>query len=526
MTLEEIQAKLGQLGELPLDELEQLHLAVVGELASFEEGPEKGTTGYAAAVGRLSALQIAAEKVGFAIERGRTAASAQSVVTASGANGRTSAASRMAARSPRPRMSPEAQAPTGSSVMKAMVASGRFGSGDVLDSREKLAEFLAEVINSGKHGVCASAFWDYPEERQLTSADAWENTRKLEAVTSPQALVATGGVCLPVNVDYAVPTWVTPERPIRDALPAFQANRGGLRYVQAPDIGSWLSASGIWTAATDASPGAATKPVVTMACGAEQLVYLQAVSTRWGFGNMQGRFAPEQIAAAMDLGMAGQARVAEQSLLNLIASACVQTVTTPAASTGLGATRDLISALAEGEAGFRDSHRLGNETVLTAILPRWVRGLIRADLARQIGVAETDTLNHLAVTDEQIDQLFEPFNIRPIWHLDGQTTSAPGLGSSVSQSFPIQGTGSILKFPTQVVWYLFPEGAMQYLDGGRLDLGVVRDSTLDATNDYEVFNEQLESVAFRGFSSGAIQYISTISATGASTGTVTTPPAA
>jgi hypothetical protein len=374
--------------------------------------------------------------------------------------------------------------------------------------------------------VVASAFWDYPEERKL-GEDPWANTRKIEAATSPQALIATGGVCLPTNVDYNVPTWVTGERPIRDALPAYQASRGGIRYVQPPDIGTYVGASGIWTEATDASPGASTKPIVTVSCGSEQLVYLQAVSTRLGFGNMQSRFAPEQIAAAMDLGAAGQAKVAEQSLLNLIAAACVATVAQPAASTGLGATRDFISGLAEAEAGYRDAHRIGNETVLTAILPRWLRGLLRADLARQIGVAESDTLNHLAVSDEQIDELFEPFNIRPIWHLDGQSTSGPGLGSSVNQYFAIQGASStILKFPTQVAWYLFPEGSIQYLDGGRLDLGVVRDSTMDATNDFEVMQEQFESIAYRGFTLGAIQYISTISATGASTGTVTTPPAA
>ena len=56
----------------------------------------------------------------------------------------------------------------------------------------------------------------------------------------------------------------------------------------------------------------------------------------------------------------------------------------------------------------------------------------------------------------------------------------------------------------------------QFLDAGRLDLGVVRDSTLDATNDYEVFTEQFESVAFRGFASGAIQFVSSLTATGAS----------
>lgn len=34
---------------------------------------------------------------------------------------------------------------------------------------------------------------------------------------------------------------------------------------------------------------------------------------------------------------------------------------------------------------------------------------------------------------------------------------------------------------------------MQYLDGGRLDLGVVRDLTLDATNDYETFSRSLRT---------------------------------
>ncbi len=38
-------------------------------------------------------------------------------------------------------------------------------------------------------------------------------------------------------------------------------------------------------------------------------------------------------------------------------------------------------------------------------------------------------------------------------------------------------------------WLLYPEGTFQFLDGGRLDLGVCRDSTLDATNDYESFVE-------------------------------------
>jgi hypothetical protein len=35
-------------------------------------------------------------------------------------------------------------------------------------------------------------------------------------------------------------------------------------------------------------------------------------------------------------------------------------------------------------------------------------------------------------------------------------------------------------------------------------------STLDATNDYELFEETFEALPFRGFSGGAIRYVSTL----------------
>jgi hypothetical protein len=51
-----------------------------------------------------------------------------------------------------------------------------------------------------------------------------------------------------------------------------------------------------------------------------------------------------------------------------------------------------------------------------------------------------------------------------------------------------------------------------------LDLGVVRDSTLDATNDDELFFETFESVTFRGLEAYQVQ--STIQPSGGSAGTV------
>jgi hypothetical protein len=69
-----------------------------------------------------------------------------------------------------------------------------------------------------------------------------------------------------------------------------------------------------------------------------------------------------------------------------------------------------------------------------------------------------------------------------------------------------------------LAWLLYPEGTFQFLDGGRLDLGVVRDNTLDATNDYVTFVETFESVAMRGLECYQVQ--STVLPNGGSAGTV------
>jgi len=52
-----------------------------------------------------------------------------------------------------------------------------------------------------------------------------------------------------------------------------------------------------------------------------------------------------------------------------------------------------------------------------------------------------------------------------------------------------------------VQWALFPEGNWYFLDSGGLDLGIVRDSTLNSTNDYQYFYETWEQAFFNGVES-------------------------
>jgi hypothetical protein len=74
---------------------------------------------------------------------------------------------------------------------------------------------------------------DYPDERTL-GEDSVENVRRIRAVTSPEAIVAAGGLCAPVEVRYALEETSSNARPVREALAQFGATRGGVRYIEPP----------------------------------------------------------------------------------------------------------------------------------------------------------------------------------------------------------------------------------------------------------------------------------------------------
>lgn len=418
-----------------------------------------------------------------------------------------------------------------------LTAAAGYQAGRPITDREDLAQEMIRHLNlldkRGPAGkvIVASAQLEYPEDRKVY--DGPRDIEIVERICGPNAeaydprtgqglgksLTATGGICQPVNVDYAVPTWATADTPIVNALPSFEATRGGIRFVQPPDIAEWEGATGIWTEATDAEPAGATKPVKVLACGNEESAYVEAVSTRIGFGNMQSRFAPEQVAANTDLALAAAARVREENLLNLIEGLCVKKLET---AQHLSYARDLIAAVDYALAAYRNLHRIPRSQAFTAIFPEWVKDLIRTDMAREQAHDNGGSFNVWEITDEQIESLFSMRHVNVIWHLDGQKEPTSKNYKTQYWAAPAEGKKLDELLPNEVLpWYFFPEGTVQRLDAGRLDLGVVRDSTLDATNDYETFVEVFETVVKRSFANGVWQILSSLKATGGSAATVT-----
>jgi hypothetical protein len=400
--------------------------------------------------------------------------------------------------------------------------------GDEIKDDMDLAKLFTERIKTlgrgnGERVVVASLNVEFPEERRLGS-DAVSNSEKIAAATSRQNIIASGGVCGPVNVDYSLLILSTDDEPIAAALPDFNADRGGLRFMQPPTFGQ-VGASGttVWTEATDANPGGATKPVQTIACGTEEEVFVDAIPTRLKFGNMQARFFPEMVSANTALALANAARVRELNRLAKIA-----TYSTPVSSGQLlGAARDLLATVDQAAAAYRYRSRLDPEYQLRALMPSWTLDLLRADLVRQL--AHGDDADYFAVTNQQITAWFTARNINVTWFVDGQVAQAAAGGNPATIGYGYQGFGAqaagvaLNDWPHTLVWYLFAEGTFQRLDGGQMDLGIVRDSLLDSTNDYETFVEIFEGIAMRGFES--LQIISAVRPNGASAAAIATASA-
>ena len=393
---------------------------------------------------------------------------------------------------------PQANTQTAPVVITAGADIPGYAAGAVLPNLKAVAQAMLDRRKGmgrtsggdGEQMTVATFSTTFPEDRTLVSNDTEGNASKLEAVTSPEALVAAGGLCAPVETSYDIFGFGELGRPVRDSLAVFGADRGGIRFVTSPVLEDLNGAVSVWTLQDDidaATPGAPdpVKPCLRVACGEEVTVYTDAIPLCLTFGNLGARAWPELVERHTELGMIAHARFAETRLLTRIGS--LSTAVTTEAE--LGAARDVFVAIEKAAAGYRSRYRLAEDHALRGIFPQWFKNALRADVTKQLPGDGQDVTFNLA--EATINRWFDARNINVTWHMDGEA----------GQIFGEQEAGELLEFPENVVWYLFAEGTFVFLDGGTLDLGLVRDSTLNGTNDYKIFLETFEGVAKVGIES-------------------------
>jgi hypothetical protein len=375
-----------------------------------------------------------------------------------------------------------------------------YTAGSTINDMNEVAQAMEKRIHSlrrvnggdGEQHIVASITTQFDEARTLTT-DAEANSAKLAAFAANSALVASGGHSAPFEVKYDIfAQGSTNVRPVRDSLPRFQADRGGIRFVTPPSFagGTYADAVGVWTAAVDADPQSATKTSLTVAAANETTASTDAVTLQLQFGNLMTRAYPELIARHNELALVQHAREAEQNLLSKIGDASTAVTTTNL----IGFGRDFLVQIRRAAVAYRSRHRLDPQTTLKAIVPSWIYEAMAADLTLSMPGDGT-----LAVSKAEIDGYLSTVNVDLVASLDATV-------------FGSQGAAALLEFPDSFVWYLFAEGTFLFLDGGTLDLGIIRDSSLVGTNDYKMFVETFEGLAKVGIE--ALKITSTISING------------
>lgn len=315
-----------------------------------------------------------------------------------------------------------------------------------------------------------------------------QNQNKIDARVKartdvPTALAASGGLCAPATPYYDLQQLATAARPVRDALVRFNAERGAITFASPPTLADVTTGVGVKTAEEDALGGTnAEKTCQHIECPDLNTVDVDMIYWCLQFGNLQGRTWPEQVRQFTELTMAAHAREAETVLLDGMKAAS----TLVTATAELGATASLLTQILTAAAGYRSRHRMAPDAVLEVALPAWSKDLLITDLWRS-------QFQRFELTQQGLVALLRSQRIEPWFYIDS--------ASGDSQVFGAQSAGAMLNFPGTVDWFLYAPGSFLWLDSGVLDLGIVRDSVLNSTNDYSIFGETFEEVAFIGIES-------------------------
>ena len=347
----------------------------------------------------------------------------------------------------------------------------------------------------GRSLVAAAQFDTHREDRFTVNSDVEHNTGVFAEVAKAaqaearrvaqggNALVAAGGFCAPAQPVYDL--FAVGGNGGGLSLPVVNAPRGRITYVTSPTYSdfrtnpAWYNASGEdYTAADDAADE--EKNVFVIECPDTTTCEVVAHPAITQASNFQGRFYPEYINRVMDVTMLGHFHRVNTFLINALVN---NSVDHNVANVQGGAYVQFFQALRFHTALMRETYRMDIGSVLELAMPHWVVDALAADR-----VARDATLDFsIARAAVMADINSVGVRVQELYDWQGQNLSGDQPGTTAMGNFP--STADLL---------LWIPGSAVRLDGGTLNLGEVRDSTLNNTNNYQTFVETWEQVCFPG----------------------------
>lgn len=468
--------------------------AQMAELQTAVHGPAEGTPEGAAAAAQSTALRE--DAIAAAAAKGATAAVLQ-VFERQGRAVISEAAARNG-------IAPLGEAAAQSGKIKGPVAKLAItasGSGQELPNLAALGQAFSDKARDIPSSTLGDRAPRHPVARIANTfehtvdnrTNPYEVEEAWKALTSPDktaALVAGGGWCAPNEILYNFFNIADQPSGLID-LPTVGVTRGGIQFPVSPSIGDIFfglggsnPASGfggfafpftnasdpwLWSETDDilTVTGSVNKPTLRVPCSTFSSQRLEAYGLTVTAGNLTDSAYPEQTQNFIRLLRAAYAHAINARLIGLMVSGST-------AFSGLGAgTQSAFNSILDGvemaATDYRNKFAMADDAVLEVVLPRFVIAVIRADLAWRTAVERE------SVSDAQIRAWFTDRGVRAQFVSDWQVRGVGQFGANVTTK---------VTWGTTVDFMIYAAGTFLHGQGMSLDLGVVRDSLLNAENDF------------------------------------------
>lgn len=388
------------------------------------------------------------------------------------------------------------------------------------DGKGAPRHLVASVRNSFDHTI----------DERTNPAKVEELWRDMTKSENQKNLVAGGGWCAPSQLMYDFFNIAEASDGLID-LPTVGVSRGGIRFPVSPAIGDVFFQAGgsnpasgfggfafsmsnatdpwLWSETDDqlTVTGSVNKPTLRVPCPTFSEQRLECYGISLTAGNLTDDAYPESTQNFIRLLRAAYSHAINARLISLMDTAAGGATTVGAVTTDGPATR-LLNAIGLAAMDYRAKFAMGTRAVLEVVVPYWVREVIRADLA----LRPLTDLSALAVADAQIDAFLSARNVRVQWVNDYQVRGANQPGSS----------SNLTVWPATVNFLVYAAGTFLHGTGLQLDLGVIRDSVLNAENDFTaLWAEECHLIAQVGHS--ARKYTAAFFVSGQVGGAVATP---
>lgn len=399
------------------------------------------------------------------------------------------------AQQPDPKVQSARQAVTASVDIPGVSSGGALPTlealGDAFTRKAKAIPTTSAGRGAGAHSVATVRNTFQHTVNDRTSNGEMENL--LESVLTrdaKSALVAGGGWCAPSEQRYDFFNIAGVDGLID--LPTVGVSRGGIKYPTSPAIGDVFfqnvgssPASGfggfaftmsnatdpwLWTESDDilTVTGSVNKPTLRVPCPTQNEVRLECYGLSITAGNLADDAYPEATQNFLKLAMVAYQHAINGRLISLMDTAAGGATTISGGAATDAAAPRIFNAAGLAAADYRARYAMRTDDVLEVVLPYWVKEVIRGDLAWKAGV------ELMAVTDAEVNAFFTSRNLRPQWVNDYQVRGSGQFGAA----------SALTAWPTTVNFLVYAAGTFLHGNGLSLDLGVIRDSVLNAENDH------------------------------------------